>query len=278
MNGLQGRMLYIPAPRFKKRDMLLVYGLHASLEHWWPLALELNRYGAVTMPDLPGFGGMQSFARIHEKPTLDSLADYLAAFVKLRYKNKRFTVVAVGFGFVLVTRMLQSYPDLAKKVDVVIGMGGLARYDDLTISRTMRILHRVSLRILATRPAAYIIKHTYLQPAVLRRWYSLMPPEALSEEIRLWRQNDVRTNLLLASALLNVDNCRQKVSRPLWYISMRANKRIDHHRLIQHLGVVYSHVEEIKSRHQNQSIGTVEYQRGRPPSLPAKLKRVLAAL
>src|ERR1700734_583988 len=89
MNGLQGRMLRLPAPLNKKREILFVYDRHSSLERWWPLARELNRYGGVTMPDLPGFGGMHSLYRIGEKPSLDALADYLAAFMKLRYKRRR---------------------------------------------------------------------------------------------------------------------------------------------------------------------------------------------
>src|SRR5205085_11669969 len=84
INGLEGRVMHLPAPKTKKagqREILFVYGLHSSLERWWGLTQVLNRYGAVTMPDLPGFGGMDSFYTIGKKPTLDNMADYLAAFV-----------------------------------------------------------------------------------------------------------------------------------------------------------------------------------------------------
>ena len=59
MNGLTGRMLRAPATRKNaKREMLLLYGHHALLERWWGLVENLQEFGAVTMPDLPGFGGM----------------------------------------------------------------------------------------------------------------------------------------------------------------------------------------------------------------------------
>src|SRR5438105_15114146 len=107
MNGLSGRMLHLPAPRGKKkREILFVYGQHSSLERWWGLALTLNRYGAVTVPDLPGFGGMTSFYKIGQEADVDTLADYLAAFFKLRYRQKKVTVAAMSLGFVIVTRML----------------------------------------------------------------------------------------------------------------------------------------------------------------------------
>jgi hypothetical protein len=65
INGLSGRMLHLPAPRGKKREILFIYGQHSSLERWWGLAQALNSAGAVTMPDIPGFGGMTS---LHQAP------------------------------------------------------------------------------------------------------------------------------------------------------------------------------------------------------------------
>ena len=84
MNGLRGRMLSLPAKKNKKREIMLVYGHHSSLERMYGLAEVLNDYGSVTLPDLPGFGGMDSFYKIHEKPDMDTMADYLATFVKMR--------------------------------------------------------------------------------------------------------------------------------------------------------------------------------------------------
>src|SRR5487761_1162679 len=82
INKLEGRMLYAPANGSEDRNILLVYGHHAMLERWWSLVENLCEYGNVTMPDLPGFGGMDSFFTIGKKPTIDAYADYLAAFIK----------------------------------------------------------------------------------------------------------------------------------------------------------------------------------------------------
>src|SRR5687767_12840820 len=101
INGLNGRMLKIPPPDGRKREILLIYGHHASLERLQGLVELLNDYAGVTMADLPGFGGMDSFYNIGKKPTLDNMADYLAAVIKLRYRNRRFTIVGVSFGFLV---------------------------------------------------------------------------------------------------------------------------------------------------------------------------------
>src|SRR5215218_498478 len=99
MNGLEGRMLHVPAPAGKNREILLLYGHHAMLERWWGLVENLSEFGSVTMPDLRGFGGMDSFNKIGRYPNIDAFADYLAAFIKLRYKRKRITIIGISFGF-----------------------------------------------------------------------------------------------------------------------------------------------------------------------------------
>jgi pimeloyl-ACP methyl ester carboxylesterase len=106
VNGLNGRLLRLPAPKNKNREILLLYGHHSSLERMSGFAEVMNRYGAVTMPDLPGFGGMDSFYKIGEKPTLDNYADYLASIIKLRYKRRRVTIVGMSFAFPIILPFL----------------------------------------------------------------------------------------------------------------------------------------------------------------------------
>ncbi len=63
LKGLKGRYWHAP-PLNKKLDshvLVIVYGHHASLERNLGLAQYLRRFGQVIMPDLPGFGGMDSF-------------------------------------------------------------------------------------------------------------------------------------------------------------------------------------------------------------------------
>lgn len=89
INGLSGRVLTIPKTNKSQKDVeiLLVYGMHSSLERWYTLANALSQFGNVTMPDLPGHGGMDSFYKIKMEPTLDNFGDYLATFIKLHYKT-----------------------------------------------------------------------------------------------------------------------------------------------------------------------------------------------
>ena len=154
INGMRGRLLRAPATAAKKREMLLIYGHHALLERWWGLVENLQEYGNVTMPDLPGFGGMDSFFAIGKAPTIDNYADYLAAFVKMRYRRKRVTVIGISFGFVVITRMLQRYPELTKKVDLVVSMVGFMHRDDFLFPPRRRVDYHICTRIMGTAPLA----------------------------------------------------------------------------------------------------------------------------
>lgn len=123
INGLKGRVLKIPAKKKttgSKSEILIIYGHHSSLERMFTIAQSISRHGNVTMPDLPGFGGMDSFYKIGEKPTLDNMADYLATFIKLNYRNKKINIGGMSFGFLVITRMLQKYPKLANKINILV--------------------------------------------------------------------------------------------------------------------------------------------------------------
>lgn len=256
MNGLEGRMLEAPATRkkYQKQEIMLVYGHHAMLERWWTLVQNLQGYGNVTMPDLPGFGGMDSFAKIGRKPELDAFADYLAAFVKMRYRRKRVKIVGISFGFLVVTRMLQRYPELAKKVDLLVSIVGFMHKDDFVYPPHRRRLFACLARLFATRPAAFCIRYAGLNRLVLKTLYAKLPnskrrmlevsPEefeaAMDFEVVLWQANDVRTHWLTTSEFLEVDNCTRQIKLPIIHIASKQDHYFDNEIVKQHMLVVFS--------------------------------------
>ena len=172
INGLNGRVLHVPAPKTHSgREILMVYGHHSSLERWWGLAQAFNRYGAVTMPDLPGFGGMEPLYKIGQKPTLDNMADYLAAFVKWRYKRRKVIVVGLSYGFLVVTRMLQRYPELNSCVELLVSAVGFAHYEDFIFTPQRMRWYRLASRTVSQAPVAWVFRYVALNPWILRRAY-----------------------------------------------------------------------------------------------------------
>ncbi len=290
INGLHGRMLNLPAPRNKKREILLIYGHHASIERMQGLAEELNRYGAVTMPDLPGFGGMESFYKLKEKPTLDNMADYLAAFIKLRYKRKRITIMAMSFGFLITTRMLQKYPEIAAKVDILISTVGFAHKDDFALPRRVKWPLRLVSTVFSNRLPAWFLKTFILRGPIIRACYAIVADshdklkdanpqirkKRVDFEIILWKINDIRTYMDTTLTMLNANVCDQQVNLPVYHVAADTDRYFDNHRVEQHLAIIYKKVEVINIVIGAHAPTVVATAKDAAPFIPLKLRRLLS--
>lgn len=296
ISGLHGRMLHVPArPTAKnpnpKREILFVYGHHSTLERWWGLMEVLSEYGTVTMPDLPGFGGMDSYYKAGHAPSIDALADYLAAFIKWRYKRKKVTIAGMSFGFVVVTRMLQRYPDLVSKVDMLISIVGFAHYQDFTFSKSRFRYYRIGAGILAHNPAAWLFRHTLLTRPVLRAAYSkthnaknkfaaVSTPEEfdamMDVEVQLWQKNDVRTHMYTTVQFLSFDNCTQQVDLPVWHVSSANDHFFDHSVVEQHMRIIFNDFHEAPTTLKNHAPSVIADAETAAPLLPQVLRDALA--
>lgn len=291
MNGLQGRMLHMPAPKNKNREILFVYGHHSSLERWWGLVQNFNSYGSVTMPDLPGFGGMDSFYKIGEQPTLDNLADYLASFIKMRYKRRRFTIIGMSLGFVITTRMLQRYPDLAKKVDLCVSLAGFAHKDDFTFSQTRRLSYINAAKFFSLPVTSAFFRYVILNPVLLKTVYKhthnaknkfkgLVDEELremLDVEVDLWHSNDVRTYMKTSVEFLSLDNCTKQVALPVHQIAVAGDRYFDNNMVEQHLRVIFSdYILLARLKLGNHAPSVVADAKSAAPFIPTKLRRLLS--
>jgi pimeloyl-ACP methyl ester carboxylesterase len=290
MDSLMGRMLVMPSSQNRTREILFVYGQHSTIERWFGLIQELSKYGSVTVPDLPGFGGMDSLYKIGQKPTIDALADYLAAFIKLHYKRRRLTIVGLSFGFVVVTRMLQRYPELTKRVDVMISIVGFAHKDDFTFSRGRYNLYLWGSRFFSLRAPAWFYRNVVLQPIFLRlvydkghnsqeRFKGLSNDEfneTMNTEINLWRVNDCRTWAATVVAFLKLDNCRVRLDLPVWHVSVRADHYFDQRLVEQHMKVIFNDFHGFKSNIDTHAPSVIADAKTAAPLVPPALRRLLS--
>lgn len=285
INGLEGRMLYLPTPK-SKRQILFVYGQHASLERWWGLILGLNAYGSVTAPDLPGFGGMDSFYKIKQSATLDNYADYLAAFIKLRYKQRHLTIIGVGFGLAVATRLLQRYSSLTEQVDCLVSIGGFAHGSDFLLTDWQRIWRRLISAVGSRRWPALAFRYFMLgmlqrtmfnnqgsQPEAVQ----LTAAELVAQqdyEANLWRLNDVRTHMRVTQECLRLNNCLQPVALPVYHLALEST--FDNHAVEQHLRIIFKDFRLLGTAPATTAItGALTDLRSATPWLPPKLRRVL---
>lgn len=264
MNGLSGRMLRVAPPKNKKLEILFVYGHHASLERYFGMAELMNKYGGITVPDLPGFGGMDSFYKIGEKPTPDNYADYLASFIKLRYKNKRFVLAGYSLGVVIITRMLQKYPELSSRVDMVISIAGFSHRNDFTFSSRRYWAYRFVAGFFSYRLTSALYKHLILRPIFIRYVYRYMfnarqkfsgkreqeLKRAIEMEVDLWRSNDPRTYMATTHLMLTLNlPAYGHASLPIYHAGVDNDHYFNNVRVEQHLRRIYSdfHYGKIKT-------------------------------
>lgn len=292
INGLEGRMMHVPAPAKAKQEILLVYGHHAMLERWWSLVQNLNTYGAVTMPDLPGFGGMDSFHKIGKYPDVDAFADYLAAFVKMRYRRKRVTIMAISFGFTVVTRMLQRYPELANKVVLLVSLVGFMRYDDFVYSDRQRNFYKRATRVFATRPFAFFIRRALLNKFILTTLYAKLPnskrrmievgPDefkaTMDFEVQLWQANDVRTHWLTTSEFFKVDNCGVPIDLDICHVASKEDHYFNNEIVKQHMLVVFNKYHQYTMHSKAHTPSILADKKAASVMLPPGLRRRLTKL
>lgn len=254
MNGLSGRMLRVPSTSKRRREILLVYGHHALIERWWGLVENLRTYGNVTMPDMPGFGGMDSFAKIGIKPDIDAFADYLAAFIKLRYRRKTVTIYTISFGFLVATRMLQKYPELTNRVELLIAAVGFMHHDDFKWNRRQQKTNQYLSRLFATRPAALFIRYCALNRPVIRSLTKVLPrskhrfievtPEefeaTMDMEVKIWQANDVRTHWLTTAEFFSLDNTKVRIDLPVTHIVSKFDHYLNNVKVEEHMRRVFS--------------------------------------
>jgi len=292
INGLSGRMLHVPAPKaHPDREVLVIYGHHSTLERWWGLAQCFARFGAVTMPDLPGFGGMQTMYSIGKTPSLDNMADYLATFVKWRYKRKKVVIVGLSYGFLVATRMLQRYPELTKKVEFLVSAVGFSHHGDFVFTPQRMRLYRTASKIVTVQPVAFVFRYAALNPYVLRKAYAKtfnakkkfagaseeLSKKLMDMEIVLWHANDVRTHMYTTHDMLTVDNCQKQINLPLWHVVAAVDQYFDGHIVEQHLRVIFPEVTVVKNKSLKHAPSVIADAAESMILIPPKVRRALLA-
>jgi len=262
VNGLRGRVLKMPAAKkTARRDILLIYGHHSSLERMYGIAEYLAAYGSVTMPDLPGFGGMDSFYKIGDKPTVDNLADYLATFIKFNNHSRHIIIGAMSFGFVVVTRMLQKYPKLVEQVDLLFSLVGFSHHQDFKLKKRILFTFRYGASIFSNRLPAAFAKYVLLRKPLIKLTYLIIdrnnrkirdanPDERhrrINFEVILWQKNDIRTYMETTVSMMKLDLTHTKVDMPLVNVTVGSDIYFDNATVLGHFRQIFTSVRSYRT-------------------------------
>lgn len=262
IGGLSGRMLHVPGPKKKGRKILLIYGLHSSIERMRTTAEFHGQFGEVIMPDLPGFGGMDSFYTIGKEPSLDSYADYLYSFMKVQKLNTEVTIIAMSFGSLIVTRMLQKYPETISYVKDNIAVVGFGRHTDFNTSPLVKRIYIALSRVFATKVGSWLVSTLVFNPISLRlmfAFFRLFNPKykhtlgeerkaSVRMELDLWQKNDTRTKFYTYELIMSFDLTRKASPIPMTIYNMYTptDQYFDGERVADTMGTLYEkHVGSI---------------------------------
>jgi len=294
VDGLTGRVLNLPSRTNKKTQILFVYGHHSSLERWWGLMQALSHYGNVTMPDLPGFGGMDSFYKINKKPELDNFADYLKEFILKSYaKNEKIVIAGMSFGFVVATKMLQKYPEMKNRVRLIVSIVGFSDSKDFTLKPVRKFMYILGSKLVSTKPGSVFFRYVALNPVFLNAFYGRTHnakhkfKEAQSRaeidaikatEVRLWHDNDPRTWSYTTILLLTLKQQDIKIELPVWHVGVSDDHFFDHKCVENNLSKIYSSVTHINIDAKMHAPSVIADEQSASGMLPEELKAKLAKL
>ena len=293
INGMRGRYLQLPSKSDKNTQILLVYGMHSSIERMYSLALSLSKFGVVSMPDLPGFGGMDNFYIINKKPTLEMMAEYLATYIKLHYKNKKIAVCGMSYGFLVVVKMLQLHPKLHKQVILLADLVGFSHYSDFSFTtRQYKNLKLISYVFSFYLPSLFAKNILFSKP-VINISYKISAKkhpkmkDASKEEFKksvefeqyLWKCNDPRTYSFTLHDLLNVNLLNQPLKKiDLNHVVVEEDQYFNNELVLKNLKQIFNKVIVYKAKMPNHAPTIVSDEKEAGAIIPTKLRKKLAAL
>lgn len=294
LNGLDGRVLKVPSlkSKYAKQHILMIYGHHSSLERMYGIVENISEYGNVTMPDLPGFGGMNSFDNIGKKPDLDNFADYLATFIKLHYRNKKISIVGMSFGFVIVTRMLQKYPELTSKINLLVSLVGFSTTDDFKFKKRNIYMLRATSLIFGTKILAPVFRSVALNSLMISSFYRISSKKhvkmkdadanelkkRIKFEIYLWHCNDVRTYMQLTAKMMNLNLTDKKVNHDLLHITVGVDQYFNTKTVKKNLNKIFNRVTILKANLGNHAPTVIGDAKSSKEYIPKELRNMLAKI
>lgn len=259
INGLDGRFIYYPSKQNPKNNILIVYDIDSNIEKWWGLVISLSRFGNVTMMDLPGMGGMDSFYKIKQLPTIENYGNYLAAIIKLRFRRKRLHLIGIGYGIAVITSMLNQNDDLVRKFISINSINGFTHHDDFMMTKFNKISTIANYSLFALLPFSFLIKPFTLTNSYLREKYvsgiSYKNIKEFGKDFLenfiydLEKETDLRTRFFIYKDLLKLDLCKKQYNIPFKQINIGSNNsKLANKFVEQHFRIIYRNYTYLPSK------------------------------
>jgi len=293
LQGLKGRKLVMPALDEKKKDnqIMMLYGLHSSIERMQGIIENIAEEGTVTVPDIPGFGGMQSLYSIGIKPTADALSESIYHFIKEHYGNRKFKAVGMSYGFVILTHLLQNHPELKHQMTLIVSLAGLTDRREFIVPKFKYLSWVGILKLFNGKYRSWIFKNIFLRPFILKTIYRLQAANhpkfkdadkqelnrRLDYEVYLWQANEPRTYTLATLDVLQLETPDISIDVPLLHVSIDSDQYVNHTLVLANLKKIYKNVTETQAHMPNHAPTVISSKKDAAPFIPPKARQMLSA-
>ena len=255
IQGMNGRVLTVEAKdkKFNKHNILLIYGHHASLERYLTVAEALSDFGSVTVVDLPGFGGMDSFRKVGKKPNIDNFAEYMAGFLSDQNDSEKVTVVGVSYGLAIASRMLQLHPELVDRVDAVVSIAGFTHHRDFKLPKSLLWFYWFATGVLRNYPVNLVLRTLITNDVSISLAYGRYGSgkskfagkskaerkQTTREEILLWQINDFWTYAWVGFDTVTLNLLTAEINVPLLHVLVSGDQYFDSNRIKSDMKTLY---------------------------------------
>jgi hypothetical protein len=195
----------------------------------------------------------------------------------------------MSYGFIVATRMLQRFPEMVQKVDLLVSLVGFAHHDDLIFSKPRYWFYRITAQFVLLPGMPGFFKTICLHPLVLRAFYTRthnakrkfegLPPDVARQmteiEIWLWRNNDVRTYMATSLSMLTLDNCARHIGLPVYHVGVKNDHFFDNHLVEQHFRIIFDDYEGMSVNMTKHAPTVIATEQDAAPFVPAKLRKIL---
>jgi pimeloyl-ACP methyl ester carboxylesterase len=256
INGLHGRTIHIEGDQ--RKVIVYIHGLHTLAERHYSLCDYLSDFGEVYGPDMPGFGGMDSFYKVGLEPTYDNYADYIYTFIKsLSVKSdQKLCLVGLSFGSQVMIRLLQKYPDIVEMNPQVISLAGIGSFEDIRTLRAFKAFVIPFSMLCSTKYGSKVINLLLFNPLVLRFVVLLLVMfgaknrsnkedwrKVFQMEYNLWKLGDTRTHGFTTVRVFKtslIDSGGSVINLPLHNVAVSGDQYIDANKLAKTMTKIFA--------------------------------------
>ena len=155
----------------------------------------------------------------------------------------------------MITRMLQKYPELSKRVQMVISIAGFSHKDDFAFSKKRYWIYRLAAAFFSRQLPAAFYKYLILRPIYIRYVYRHMfnakqkfrgkkaqeLKRAIEMEVDLWRNNDPRTYMATAHTMFTLQlPGKGYIDLPIYHAGVVDDHYFNNLSVEQHMRMIYS--------------------------------------